>query len=69
MSGGGGGHCIVRSKVTKFGHACEGGAEPGPCTEGWGRGSSDRAGALYVGVWDRQTRLKTLPSRHFVGGR
>ena len=49
MSGGGGGHCIVRSKVTKFGHACEGGAEPGPCTEGWGRGSSDRAGALYVG--------------------
>ena len=35
--------------MTKFGHACDGGAGPGPCTGGWGRGSSDRAGALWGG--------------------
>ena len=65
---GGGKLCTVRSKFNKFEYVGGGGARAGlgqrPCTEG--------AEALYRDppvdrMTDGKTRLKTLPSRNFIG--
>ena len=63
---GGGRLCTVRFKFNKFEYVGGGGAGLGqrPCTEG--------TGALYRDppvdrMTDGKTRLKTLPSRNFIG--